>query len=290
MRKIKRTDYVYGMKPYGWIKGSVLTFFGILLTRWDIGNGRVTFNIYFGLPIYFLIASSVILVTLILKIEDNAREQRAIKKIEISSAILYFLAFGTAIYHTIYYNLDVLNLFLLAFIGVILVLSIYYGRDWKGKDLLANILISLGISLGIIYGASLNGFWIPLSIYVFFGAVLFLQFSKDLINESKNEERYKKAGVCSVVLTLGQKKTHNVSFYLDLGVIILIILPVIPNFIEIPSVLLYTFPMVITLIIIGIAAVLTFLMKSDKTYYRLVKSILKVGMFFFFVILFVASF
>ena len=278
------------MKPYGWIKGGILTFLGILLTRWDIGHGRVTFNIYFGLPIYFLIARSVMLVTLILKIEDNEREKRAIKKLEISSAILYCLAFGTAIYHTIAYNLDIVNLFLLAFIGVVLLLSLFYGKNYRGKNLLTNVLISLGISLGIIYGASLNRFWIPLSIFNFFGAVFFLQFSKDLINESKNEERYKDAGARSLALTLEEKKTQLVSFYLDFVVIILIIIPIIPNFLEIPSVLLYIIPMIITVIILGMAAILTFLMKTEKTYYKVVKSLLILGMFFFFFTLFFASF
>ena len=278
------------MKPYGWIKGGILTFLGILLTRWGIGHGRVTFNIYFGLPIYFLVTSSVMLVTLILKIEENEREKRAIKKLEISSAILYCLAFGTAIYHTIAYNLDIVNLFLLAFIGVVLLLSLFYGKNYRGKNLLTNVLISLGISLGIIYGASLNRFWIPLSIFNFFGAVFFLQFSKDLINESKNEERYKDAGARSLALTLGEKKTQLVSFYLDFVVIILIIIPIIPNFLEIPSVLLYIIPMIITVIILGMAAILTFLMKTEKTYYKVVKSLLILGMFFFFFTLFFASF
>lgn len=290
MTKIKRKDYVYGMKPYGWIKGSVLTFFGILLTRWDIGQGRVTFNIYFGLPIYCLIASSMMIVTVILKIEDNEREKRAIKKLEISSTILYCLAFGTAIYHTIYYNLDVLNLFLLALIGVALVLSIYYGKESSGRDLLANSFISAGISLGIIYGASLNSFVIPILIYVFFGAVFFLQLSKDLINESKNEERYKDAGASSLAFKLGKMKALNISIYLDIGVIILIILPIIPNFLEIPSELFYMIPMLITVIILGIAVILTFLMKSEKIYYRIVKLMLKVSMFFVFTMLLFASF
>jgi len=290
VRKIKRKNYVYGMKPYGWIKGSVLTFFGILLTRWDIGQGRVTFNIYFGLPIYCLIASSVMIVSLILKIEDNERGKRAIKKLEISSAILYCLAFGTAIYHTIYYNLDVLNLFLLALIGVALVLSIYYGKDWNGKDLLANVLISAGISLGIIYGAAINSFMIPILIYVFFSAIFFLQLSKDLINESKNEERYKDAGASSLALKLGMTKALNFSIYLDIGVIILIILPIIPNFLYIPSELFYMISMIVTVIILGIAVILTFLMKSGKVYYKIVKLMLKISVFFVFAILLFASF
>jgi len=287
---IKRKDYVYGMKPYGWIKGSVLTFLGLLLTRWGIGNGRVTFNIYFGLPIYFLIASSTLLVSLVLKINDEERLHQAIKKIEISSAILFSLAFGTSIYQTLYYNLELLNLFILAIIGVLLILSTSFGRDWKHKSFLANILISLAISLGIIYGASLNITFMPISVFLFFGTVFILQFSKDLINESKNEEKYKTAGVNSLALTLGARKTQMMSFSSDVIVILFIILPIVLDSTLIHSVLLYTLSMIIVVIIIGLAATLTFLMRAEKTYYRLVKNLLKVGMFFVFTTIFLASF
>ena len=288
--KIRRKDYVYGMKPYGWIKGSVLTFLGLLLTRWGIGSGRVTFNIYFGLPIYFLIASSTLLVSLVLKIDSEGRLQHAIKKLEISSAVLFCLAFGTAIYHTLYYNLELLNLFILALIGVLLILSTAFGVSWKHKSLLANLLISLGISLGIIYGAALNRTFILISVFLFFGTVFLLQFSKDLINESKNEEKYKSAGVNSLALTIGARKTQTLSLSLDIIVIMFIILPIILNSTLIHSVLLYTLSMIITVIIIGLAAILTFLMKAEKTYYRLVKNLLKIGMFLVFTTIFLASF
>ena len=287
---IKRKDYVYGMKPYGWIKGSVLTFLGLLLTRWGIGNGRVTFNIYFGLPIYFLITSSILLVALVLKIVDEERVQQAIKKLEISSAVIFCLAFGTAIYQTLYYNLELLNLFILAIIGALLILSVAFGKSWKFKSFLTNILISLAISLGMIYGASLNRTFIPISVFLFFGTVFLLQFSKDLINESKNEEKCKIAGADSLALTLGARKTQIISFSFDIIIIIFIILPIVLNSTLIHSVLLYTLSMIITVIIIGLAAALTFLMKAEKTYYRLVKNLLKIGMFFVFMTIFLASF
>jgi 4-hydroxybenzoate polyprenyltransferase len=288
--KIRRKDYVYGMKPYGWIKGSVLTFLGLLLTRWGIGNGRVTFNIYFGLPIYFLIASSTLLVSLVLKIEDEERLQQAIKKIEISSAILFSLAFGTAIYHTLFYNLELLNLFILAIIGALLILSTFFGKNWKHKSFLANVLIGLAISLGIIYGAALNRTFIPISVFLFFGTVFLLQFSKDLINESKNEEKYKTARVNSLALILGPRKTQIISLSSEIIVILFIILTIVLNSTLIHSVFLYILSMIITAIIIGLAAILTFLMKAEKTYYRLVKNLLRVGMFFVFATIFLASF
>ncbi len=288
--KIKRKDYVYGMKPYGWIKGSVLTFLGLLLTRWGIGNGRVTFNIYFGLPIYFLIASSTLLVSLVLKIENGERFQQAIKKLNVSIIILFSLGFGTSIYYTILYNLGLLNLFILAIIGAVLILSAFFGRDWSYKSYLANILISLAISLGLIYGAALNTMMIPLSVFLFFGIIFLLQFSKDLINESKNEEKYKNAGADSLALTLGAKKTQIISFTSDLIIILFMILPIILNSALIHSLLLYIVSMIITVIIIGLATALTFLMKAEKTYYRLVKNLLKLGMFFVFTSIFLASF
>jgi 4-hydroxybenzoate polyprenyltransferase len=287
---IKKKDYVYGMKPYGWIKGGVLTFLGLLLTRWGIGNGRVTFNIYFGLPIYFLIASSTLLVSLVLKIDDEERLQQAIKKLEITSLILFSLAFGTAIYHTLFYNLELLNLFILAIIGALLILSTFFGRAWKHKSFLANVLISLAISLGIIYGGALNRTFMPISVFLFFGTVFFFQFSKDLINESKNEEKYKSARADSLALTVGARKTQIISFSFDIIVIIFIILPILLNSTLIHSVLLYSLSMIITVIIIGLAATLTFLMKAEKTYYILVKNLLKVGMFFVFMTIFLASF
>jgi 4-hydroxybenzoate polyprenyltransferase len=288
--KIKRKDYVYGMKPYGGIKGSVLTFLGLLLTRWGIGNGRVTFNIYFGLPIYFLIASSTLLVSLVLKIENGERFQQAIKKLNLSIIILFSLGFGTSIYYTILYNLGLLNLFILAIIGAVLILSAFFGRDWSYKSYLANILISLAISLGLIYGAALNTMMIPLSVFLFFGIIFLLQFSKDLINESKNEEKYKNAGADSLALTLGAKKTQIISFTSDLIIILFMILPIILNSALIHSLLLYIVSMIITVIIIGLATALTFLMKAEKTYYRLVKNLLKLGMFFVFTSIFLASF
>ena len=288
--KIKRKDYIYGMKPYGWIKGSVLTFLGLLLTRWGIGNGRVTFNIYFGLPVYFLIASSTLLVSLILKIDNKERVQQAIKKLKISSGILFSLGFGTSIYYTIFLNLELLNLFILALIGAILILSTFFGIDWKYKSFLANILVSFAISVGIIYGAALNTTMIKILVYVFFGTVFLLQFSKDLINEGKNEEKYKTAGADSLAPTLGVRKTQKISFTLDIIVIIMTLLSIVLNSTLIHSVLLYTFSIVITVIFIGLAATLTFLMKAEKTYYRLVKNLLKIGMFFMFTTIFLASF
>ena len=280
------------MKIFNWIKGGVLAFIGILITRWNVGFGRFTINIYFGLPIYFLIACSGMLVALILKIEESPDERKTLKskKLEISSAVLYIAAFITSIIHTISYNLEVLNVFLLAFIGVVWFLSVFYGKTWNRKNLLANILIGLSFSLGIIYGAAINGAMIPISIFIFFGAIFLLQFSKDLINESKNEEKYNRAGAFSLASTFGAERTQKISFILDLVVILLLILPFIPNFVYMLSMIFYMILMIITIILLGIAVLLTYKMKAEKTYYKTVKILLRIGMFFLYTGLILAYF
>ncbi len=289
---MNRKDYIYGMKVFNWIKGGVLAFIGTLITRWGIGVGRFTTNIYFGMPIYFLITCSGMLVALILKIEESSDERKTLKskKLEISSAVLYVAAFITSIVHTIYYNLVVLNVFLLGIIGVVWFLSIFYGKIWYRKILLANILISLSFSFGIIYGAAINSSIIPFSIFIFFGAIFLLQFSKDLINESKNKEKYERAGAISLASSLGVEKTQRISFVLDLVVILLIILPFIPNFVYILSLIFYMIPVTIIVILLGIAMLLTYKMKTEKTYYRTIKILLRFGMFFLYIGLILAYF
>ena len=286
---MKKRYKVYGFKPYRWFKGSTLVLLGLLLSRWEVGIGRLDINIYFGLPIFFLIACSTILVSIILKMEDMAKFKMNSKKLTIISAVLFGAGFVTSLVHTIYYNLDSLNIYLLAIVGVILVLSVLYGKNWEKKHWLTNILISVCSSFGLIYGASLNGILIPFSIYVFFGATFSLQFSKDLISESKNKERYREVGVSSLSVTIGEKRTKSISILLDIIVIILLLLPVLFDIFYIPF-LLYLIPMSITVIIIGIATVFTFSMKTEKTYYRLINILLRIGMFFLFVVIFCASF
>lgn len=289
---MNKKEYFWGMKVFNWIKGSVLVFIGLLITRWEVGVGRFGINIYFGLPIYFLIASSGMLVSLILKIEESSSERKKLKfrRLETYSAVLYIVAFATAIIHTIYYNLEVLNLFLLAFIGVIWFLSIFFGKTWNKRNVVANILISLSFSLGIMYGAALNTLMLPISIYVYFGVVSLLQFSKDLMNESKNEEKYKRAGAYSLTSTLGAEKTQKISFLLDLVIIIILVLPLIQNFVGILSILFYMIPILIVVVLLGVAALLTYKMNAEKTYYRIVKILLKFGIFFIFTGLILAYF
>ena len=284
-------DNVYALKPVNWLKASMMVLIGIINTRFGVGVGRVNTNIFFGMPIFFLVAISGMLVVLALKNvdEDAARRKKTYRKIGISSAVFFLVAFGLSLFHTFFYNLDILNVFLLAFLGIFGFVSFYYGKEWDKRGFLANFIIGLSFSFGIIYGAALNGIDIPIFIYLFFGAAFLLQFSKDLMNDSKFIERDEREGFKSFAISLGTRKAMLISLISEILTILFLVLPIIPGFQGIFNPFLYTIPMILTVSIIGIAVVFTALIKEERTYYRIVKIILRIAMFLLFVVLIFAS-
>jgi len=293
VRKISVKNYICNLKPVIWIKSIFMVLIGLETTRFGVGIGRVNANIYFGSIIFVLVAISGMLVPLVLKYthkEGKNRRLDYIKTVSIMCASFFGVAFGLAIYYTIIYNLETLNLFLLAFLGIIWFLSIYYGKNWKYKGILGNIIMSLAFSFGLIYGASLNNTLIPAIIYLFFGAAFLLQISKDLINDCKYIERDNREGYQSFANTIGEEKAQKLSLILDLVVILFLIIPIFPEFPNIIGQTLYTILIIITIIFIGIAALLTFRMNSERKYYRIVKLLLRCGMFLIFTAFILANF
>ena len=270
-----------------------MVLIGLETTRFGVGIGRVNANIYFGSIIFVLVAISGMLVLLILKYTHKEGKNRRfdyIKTVSIICASFFGVAFGLAIYYTIIYNLETLNLFLLAFLGIFWFLSIYYGKNWKYKGILGNTIMSLAFSFGLIYGAALNTTLIPGIIYLFFGAVFLLQNSKDLINECKHMERDNEVGYQSFANTLGEEKAQKLSMLLDILVILLLLIPTIPGFPNIIGQTLYTIIVIMLTIFLGIAAILSFRMNTERNYYRAVKILLRCGMFLVFIALIFANF
>ena len=281
--KIKVMDYIYILKPFNWLKGSFMVFIGLLVTRWGIGVGRFTINLYYGLPIYFLISISGMLIVLAFRLLDVVIEEKRkgqFKRIKIISAISFLIAFGLSLFQTINYNLCISNIYFLAGFGILLFLSVQYGSDSGWKAGLGSFIMSLTPSYGILYGAALNDFPLSITIFVFFGIIFYLQTSKDIINECKFIERDRREGFKSFAIDLGEKRAQRLSFIADIITIVLLILPSIPNLFDILSEILYTIPMSVALILIGIAAFLTYRMNIKRTYYKSTKILLRFAMFF----------
>jgi 4-hydroxybenzoate polyprenyltransferase len=285
VRIITIKNDIVDLKPVIWIKGIFMVIIGIETTRIGIGIGRVNTNIYYGSFIFALIAVSGMLVVFILKEFDKEVKSRRfsdLKPVLAFCAVFYGIAFGLAIYYTIVFNLETLNLYLLAFIGVFWFLTLYYGRDWKYKGFLRNIIISISFSYGLIYGASLNYSLIPAIIYMYFGAVFALQISKDLINDCKHIYREDKEIFKSITTTIGEEKARKLSILLDILVLLFLIIPMFPGFPNIFAQSLYMYATLIAIIFIGVAALLSFRMNKGKKYYRIVKIFLRCAMFLVF--------
>lgn len=293
MRIIPIKNDIVDLKPVIWIKSIFMVIIGIETTRFGIGIGRVNTNIYYGSFIFALIAISGMLVIFILKERDKEDKSRRFsdqKLIITFTAVFYGIAFSLAIYHTIVFNLETLNLYLLAFIGVFWFLTLYYGKDWKYKGILRSVIICISFSFGLIYGASLNYILIPPIIYLYFGAVFSLQISKDLINDCKHIDRDDRESVKSIATIIGEEKAQKLSMILDIIVILFLIIPMFPGFPNIFAQSLYTIIALVTIIIVGIAAFLSFRMKNKRKFYRIVKIFLRCAMFLAFTAFILANF
>jgi 4-hydroxybenzoate polyprenyltransferase len=290
MMNIKK--WLFDLKPVIWVKSIFMVLIGLETTRFGVGIGRVNTNIYYGSLIFALMSVAGILVVLALKVRD--REEKGAKNVKfkriwIICIIIFGVAFGLAIIHSILFNLDSLNLFLLAFLGIFWFLILYYGPDWKYKAIIGSIIVSLSFSFGLIYGASLNVTLIPPVIYLFFGAAFMLQLSKDLINECKHFERDSREGSKTFANTIGKPKAQQYSWIFDIIVIVFLLIPIIPGFPNILVHFIYMILALITVIFVGIAAFLTFRMSEEKTYYRSIKILLRFGMFFVFLAFILAN-
>ena len=293
VRKISIKNDIIDLKPVIWIKGIFMVIIGLETTRLGVGIGRVNTNIYYGSFIFSLIAISGMLVVFILKDRDRDEKTRRFRdhKLVITfTSVFYGIAFGLAIYHTIAYNLESLNLYLLAFIGIFWFLTLYYGRDWKYKGILRNIIISFSFSFGLIYGASLNYTLIPAIIYLYFGVVFSLQISKDLINDCKHIDRDDKESIKSIASIIGEEKAQKLSLILDILVILFLIIPMFPGVPNIFAQSLYIFIALVAIIFAGIAAFLSFRMSVERKFYRIVKIFLRCAMFLAFVAFILANF
>ena len=293
MRKISIKNDIIDLKPVIWIKAIFMVIIGLETTRVGIGIGRVNINIYFGSFIFALIAISGIFVVFLLKDKDRDKNARRIsdhKLVITFSTVFYGLAFGLAIYHTIAYNLESLNLYLLAFFGIFWFLTLYYGRDWKYKGILRNVIISISFSFGLIYGASLNYTLIPTIIYLYFGALFLLKISKYLINDCKHLERDDREIFNSITSIIGEEKARKLSIILDILVIIFLIIPMFPGFPNIFAQSLYIYVTLAAIIFICLAAFLSFRMNNERKFYRIVKIFLRCAMFIAFTAFILANF
>ncbi|MFX0057468.1 MAG: hypothetical protein ACFE85_17175 [Candidatus Hodarchaeota archaeon] len=286
---MKIKEIIIALKPVNWFKGAFMVLIGILNTRLLLGIGRVANNIFIGLPTYFLISISMMLTVLIFKISSESSENtlKNVRRIGFFLGITYLISYSLSIYYVIVLNLNYLSLFIVALIGVFLLISIYYKRDWEKKSLLVHVIESLSYSFGIIYGGVLNTLMIPIYIYLFFAAAFLTQFCKDIITSYKYVAKDRVKNELSFPITFGIQKTQQVAFILELIIILSLLLPL---FIDIYNAIMYLIPMIFMLVIFGVISFLTLKLDLEHKYRRFMNLLFKAGIFFEILAFILASF
>lgn len=276
------------LKPFNWITAGILTLFGIFNSRMDIGMGRVTINMYIGVPTYFLLAISGMLLALWLQSldEETTNESKNSQLILIFSCVFYSIAFVLALIHSIVYDIGVFNIISIIFIGIIWFFTIYYGKKKDNRSNLVVITSSFSFSFGLFYGATLNRWNIPFYIILFFIAGFSLQFSKDVIRSFKVRKNEEGDQINALIKLYGPLKTQRNAFYAQIVTIICITLPI---FLNIYNSTLYLIPMLIVIICVGIAAFLTFTLKLDEKYNPAIMILLRLSVFIAFLMFLLGS-
>ncbi|QEE17488.2 hypothetical protein DSAG12_03325 [Promethearchaeum syntrophicum] len=276
------------LKPFNWMAASILTLFGILNTRMEIGMGRVSINIYIGVPTYFLLAISGMLLALWLQSmdEETTNELKNPLLILIFCGIFYSSAFVLALLHSIIYDIGVFNIISMILIGIIWNLSIFFGKKMENRSTLVIIISSFSFSFGFFYGATLNGWNIPFYIILFFIAGFSLQFSKEVIRSFKVRKNEKADQINPLIKIYGPIKTQRNAFYAQIVTIICITLPI---FLNIYNSTLYLIPMLIVIFCDGIAAFLTFSLKLDEKYNPAIMILLRISVFIAFLMFLLGS-
>ncbi len=276
------------LKPFNWITASILTLFGIFNSRMEIGMGRVTINMFIGVPTYFLLAISGMLLVFWLQSldEETTNDSKNPQLILIICGVFYSIALALAIFHSIVYDIGVFNIISIIFIGILWILTIYYGKKMENKSILIIIISSFSFSFGIFYGATLNRWNIPFYIYLFFIAGFSLQFSKDVIRSFKVRKNEEGDQINTLIKLYGPVKTQRIAFLAKIVTIISITLPI---FLNIYNSTLYLIPMLIIILCVGIAAFLTFTLKLDEKYSPIIMILLRLSVFMAFLLFLLAS-
>lgn len=271
------------LRPINCVMGSLTVIIGILNTRTGIAAEVVLFNIILGIITYFFLAGSGMIINDIYDIEIDKinRPERPIPsgRISLEQAKLLFIVtygigIGFAVINSIIFNLGVVNIILAAFFGFI---GWVYAKWGKKSGFPGNIIVGISFSIGLIYGAVLNGTDIPSYIYFFFLTSFFLLISREIVKGCEDIEGDKKEGVKTLAITIGLKKALISSIICQILAIIFFILP---YFTPIINPILFLIFMFFGLVIVGYALLLSIKSKIQQEEFKSISKMLKIGALF----------
>ncbi|MFX1236358.1 MAG: geranylgeranylglycerol-phosphate geranylgeranyltransferase [Promethearchaeota archaeon] len=277
---MKIKDIIEIMRPINDVMGSFTVIIGILNTRTSVSAPIIITNIILGVLVYFFIAGSGMVINDIydLSIDQINRPNRPIPsgRISLKQAKILFiatLAIGIviAILNSVINSLGFLNVIIAAIFGFI---GWIYAKWGKKSGFPGNIIVSVSFTIGLVYGAVLNGWNVPVYIIYFFLTSFFLLLAREIIKGCEDVEGDEKEGVKTLALTVGLKKAMIVS---ETCQILSIIFFILPTFTSIINPLLFLITMCFGLIVVFCAFVLSLLSKLKKEEFGRISLLLKIG-------------
>jgi len=255
-----------------------MAIIGVLISRVNVGIELFVANLIYAPIAYLFIALSGLTVIKILQILQAPSNTG---KLNLKQALALFGAF-----FIIGIVLTVVNVVLYVFNIIIIIYIIIIGVLWVIMALLANknivksefiyvSLVSLVFTLGIIYGALLNTFSIPISIYFAFITATFLQSAREMVKSYDKKDRG--GGFISIT----NEKERDLILRVSLGFqVISCIFLVMILFSNIAYPVLYLFMMLIGLFFIISAMILILKSMREKKDYLRMSWLLKYGILF----------
>jgi len=279
---MKLKDTIEILRPINDIMGSLTVIIGILNTRTGISVENLITNFIFGILTYFFIAGSGMVINDIYDIEIDKinRPERPIPRGVITLKHAKYLFVGVlsiglvlSIIHNFILDLNFLNVIIAAIFGF---MGWLYAKWGKKSGFFGNIIVSISFSIGLIYGAILNSFQIPIYIYYFFLTCFFLLLSREIIKGCEDIEGDKEQGVKTLAIQIGIKKSAYTSMIFAILAIIFFILPIFTNII---NKFLYSISMVFGIIVVLYAVILILKSNLKKESFSKISLLLKAGAF-----------
>ena len=280
------------LRPINALMGCLTVIIGILNTRVGISLDRLILNIILGVITYFFLAGSSMIINDIYDIEIDKinRPERPIPRGAISLKQAKFLFVGTLVFGVIISIIHSL-LFDLFFLPVIIAggggfLGWYYAKYGKKSGFFGNIIVSISFSLGLIYGAILNGLNIPTYIYYFFLASAFSLLSREIIKGCEDIEGDKTEGVKTLAIQIGTKKS---TFFSTIFAVVSIIFYILPIFTNIINPLLFSISMIFGISVVFYAVILMQGRNLEKKDFSRISLLIKISGFLGLIAILLAS-
>lgn len=275
-------DAIEITRPINCLMGALTVLIGLLNTRFSVPLDKLIINIILGVITYIFLAAAGNIINDIYDIEIDKvnRPNRPIPRGSISlkqAKGLFFLSLIVGIIlsfiNTLIFSLIPINLALAILFGFI---AWVYAKWGKKSGFFGNIIVGVSFSIGLVYGAFLNGSTIPPYILYFFLTAFSLLVAREIIKGCEDIEGDKNQGVKTLAIKIGIKNSRNLAIIFSFTAIIFFILPILTNIL---NPILFIIFMILGLIEVAYTIFLMLTSKLEKEDFKKISLFLKIGMF-----------